>query len=93
MRFVHQCHKRDGTEGWKDTGLKVGRLEPQLMFRIALEGDTDVIPSTHSAADSDFFSSSRRSDLLSQAPWAPGSHVLYRHTCRKNMHTHEMEKK
>jgi hypothetical protein len=53
--------------------------------------DFSLLPSPAQCLRRVYYPSSRGSDAFFWALRAPGIHMVHRHTCRKNTHTHKIE--
>jgi hypothetical protein len=66
-------------------------VDQWLGILAALPEDLGSIPSTDMVSHSSCNFSSRESKGFFWSPWAPGMHVLHRHTCRINAHTYKIK--
>lgn len=76
---------------FKISKLGAGGMAQQFQAPVALVEDAGCVPSTHTRHSVICNSSSRRSDTLFQHPWATGTHVAHRHTCRLSIHVYKMK--
>lgn len=71
----------------------VGEMATKLRALASLQEDPDPIPSSHLAAHTVCYSSSKESDTILLASVGMGMDVVHRHTCWPNTHTYKCRMK